>query len=41
MRADQVEDLVACLYGLYALLRLHFVLEEENYFTLADATRPD
>jgi heavy metal translocating P-type ATPase len=32
--ADQVDDLLACLYGLYALLRLHFVQEEENYFTL-------
>jgi len=32
---DQVEDLLGCLYGLYALLRLHFVQEEENYFTLA------
>ena len=25
-----------CLYGLYALLRLHFVQEEESYFTLAE-----
>ncbi len=33
---DQVDDLLACLYGLYALLRLHFVQEEENYFTLTD-----
>jgi len=32
---DQVDDLLACLYGLYALLRLHFAQEEENYFTLA------
>ena len=32
---DQVDDLLACLYGLYALLRLHFVQEEENFFTLA------
>jgi heavy metal translocating P-type ATPase len=32
---DQVDDLLACLYGLHALLRLHFVQEEENYFTLA------
>lgn len=31
----QIDDLLACLYGLYALLRLHFVQEEENYFTLA------
>jgi heavy metal translocating P-type ATPase len=33
---DQVDDLLTCLYGLYTLLRLHFVQEEENYFTLAD-----
>ena len=33
---DQVNDLLASLYGLYSLLRLHFVQEEENYFTLAD-----
>ncbi|WP_373121357.1 heavy metal translocating P-type ATPase [Mycobacterium marinum] len=32
---DQVDDLLACLYGLHALLRLHFLQEEENYFTLA------
>jgi hypothetical protein len=31
---DQVDDLLACLYGLYTLLRLHFVQEEENYFVL-------
>ncbi|WP_374157515.1 heavy metal translocating P-type ATPase [Mycobacterium sp. G7A2] len=31
----QVDDLLACLYGLHALLRLHFVQEEENYFTLS------
>lgn len=50
IQPDQVDDLLACLYGLYALLRLHFAQEEENYFTLAqddpavtDATaaRPD
>jgi hypothetical protein len=33
--ADQVGDLLAWMYGLYALLRRHFVQEEENYFTLA------
>ncbi|KZS61928.1 MAG: heavy metal translocating P-type ATPase [Mycobacterium pseudokansasii] len=33
---DQLDDLLACLYGLYALLRLHFVQEEESYFTLAE-----
>jgi hypothetical protein len=31
-----VEDLLASLYGLYTLLRLHFLQEEENYFTLAE-----
>jgi heavy metal translocating P-type ATPase len=36
LQQDQVEDLLACLYGLYALLRLHFLQEEENYFTLTD-----
>lgn len=34
--ADQVDDLLSCLYGLHALLRLHFLQEEESYFTLAD-----
>jgi hemerythrin-like domain-containing protein len=39
--ADQVDDLLACLYGLHALLRLHFVQEEETYFVLAeDRTQP-
>lgn len=50
IQPDQVDDLLACLYGLYALLRLHFAQEEESYFTLAQddpavtdatATRPD
>ncbi len=36
VQPDQVEDLLACLYGLYTLLRLHFLQEEENYFTLAE-----
>ncbi len=35
IQPDQVNDLLACLYGLHALLRLHFAQEEENYFTLA------
>ncbi len=35
IQPEQVEDLLACLYGMYALLRLHFLQEEENYFTLA------
>jgi heavy metal translocating P-type ATPase len=36
LQQDQVEDLLACLYGLYAVLRLHFLQEEENYFTLTE-----
>ena len=36
IQPDQVDDLLACLYGLYTVLRLHFVQEEENYFTLAE-----
>ncbi|BAX91294.1 ATPase P [Mycobacterium shigaense] len=36
LETDQVNDLLACLYGLHALLLLHFVQEEENYFTLAE-----
>ncbi len=36
IQPDQVDDLLACLYGLYALLRLHFLQEEENYFTLTE-----
>lgn len=35
VRPDQREDLLACLYGLYAVLRLHFAQEEEDYFALA------
>ncbi len=31
----QREELLACLYGLHALLTLHFVAEEESYFSLA------
>lgn len=34
IRDDQINDLLACLYGLHALLSLHFVQEEENYFVL-------
>jgi soluble P-type ATPase/iron-sulfur cluster repair protein YtfE (RIC family) len=34
---EQSDDLLACLYGLHALLCLHFVQEEENYFVLAPA----
>lgn len=36
IQPGQVDDLLACLYGLYTLLRLHFVQEEENYFVLAE-----
>jgi hypothetical protein len=32
--AEQSDDLLACLYGLHALLCLHFVQEEENFFVL-------
>ncbi|MGE5287265.1 MAG: hemerythrin domain-containing protein [Micromonosporaceae bacterium] len=35
LREEQLDDLVATLYGLYAVLLLHFAQEEENYFTLA------
>ncbi|WP_182904968.1 heavy metal translocating P-type ATPase [Microbispora sp. H13382] len=35
LRPEQLEDLRACLYGLHSVLRLHFVQEEENYFSLA------
>ncbi|MGB5151148.1 MAG: heavy metal translocating P-type ATPase [Mycobacterium sp.] len=41
VQLDQIDDLRACLYGLYALLRLHFLQEEENYFTLVDTEQPD
>jgi heavy metal translocating P-type ATPase len=30
----RVEDLLACLYGLHAVLALHFTQEEESYFAL-------
>jgi hypothetical protein len=36
IQPDRVDDVLACLYGLYTLLRLHFVQEEENYFTTAE-----
>ncbi|MBX7433090.1 cadmium-translocating P-type ATPase [Mycobacterium sp. Y57] len=41
IQPEQVDDLLACLYGLYALLRLHFVQEEESYFTLAQESERD
>lgn len=37
VQPDQVEDLRATLYGLDAVLTLHFAQEEEGYFTLASA----
>lgn len=37
IRDDQVDDLLACLYGLHALLSLHFVAEEEDLFVLLPA----
>lgn len=38
---EQADDLLACLYGLHALLCLHFVQEEENFFVLAPAAASD
>ncbi|WP_069174275.1 heavy metal translocating P-type ATPase [Streptomyces griseus] len=35
LRPEQIDDLRACLYGLHSVLRLHFIQEEENYFSLA------
>ena len=37
--AGQVPDLLASLYGLDAILRLHFTHEEEQYFSLASTGR--
>ena len=31
---ERRHDVLACLYGLHALLELHFVQEEESYFAL-------
>jgi heavy metal translocating P-type ATPase len=38
LRTDQIPDLLANLYGLHAILRLHFTEEEENFFALSPAT---
>jgi heavy metal translocating P-type ATPase len=38
--AGDVRELQQALYGLHAILRLHFAQEEEGYFTLADAPAP-
>ncbi|GAA4502959.1 heavy metal translocating P-type ATPase [Actinoallomurus oryzae] len=35
LRPDQLDDLKACLYGLHAVLTLHFAQEEEAYFSLS------
>jgi heavy metal translocating P-type ATPase len=35
LRPENIDDLRACLYGLYGVLRLHFDQEEESYFSLA------
>jgi hypothetical protein len=35
--ARDVRDLQRLLYGLYALLELHFAQEDENFLSLADA----
>jgi iron-sulfur cluster repair protein YtfE (RIC family) len=39
LRPDQLDDLRACLYGLHAVLTLHFAQEEEAYFSLAGGGR--
>jgi hemerythrin-like domain-containing protein len=36
IQADQIDDLRATLYGLDAILTLHFAQEDEALFTLAD-----
>jgi hypothetical protein len=36
---DQVDDLRATLYGLDAVLTLHFAQEEQDYFALAERER--
>jgi hemerythrin-like domain-containing protein len=32
---ERQQDLLACFYGLHALLQLHYLQEEESYFALA------
>lgn len=41
LNRGRVDDLLACLYGLHAILALHFIQEEENYFALATQSAPD
>lgn len=38
--AEQVDDLLATLYGMSMVLRFHFAQEEESYFVLADGASP-
>lgn len=40
LRPDQVPDLLANLYGLDAILRLHFTQEEEDFFALRSTAGP-
>ena len=37
---DDIAEFRRLLYGLHAVLRLHFAQEEESYFTLADLPDP-
>jgi hypothetical protein len=39
LRPDRLDDLKACLYGLHAVLSLHFAQEEEAYFSLVSGVR--
>lgn len=41
LRPDQIPDLLASLYGLDAILRLHFSQEEEQVFSLATQQSPE
>lgn len=40
LRTDQIPDLLATLYGLDAVLRLHFTQEEEDFFSLTSPGKP-
>nr|WP_231922517.1 hemerythrin domain-containing protein [Micromonospora krabiensis] len=40
LRPDEVPDLLAALYGLDAVLRLHLAIEEEDYFSLSPTDGP-
>ena len=39
--ADDIVELRRLLYGLYAILELHFAQEDESYLSLAQEHRPD